>query len=262
MLSKKGYRISLEYIGENTQTVQGCKEAKQEFLALIKDLSEHQRDATISLDLSHIGLSIDSDLALNHLHQIAGEAKKYGHTVIISMEESEKTDQILDMYKKTTMEYPNVGITIQAHLYRSQEDIQKLLNYPGKIRLVKGAYQEDPDIAMPRSKALTERYLHFINTIVDARHSLSIASHDETVLDNVVQKEFFNQANVEIEMLYGIRPDLLRSLKEKGAQTKVYLTYGSEWYLYLCHRIAEYPPNVYTMISDMVHPGEFERNTY
>lgn len=261
-LISKGYGVSLEYIGENTRNIEDCTEAKNEFMTLINDLGKQQKEETISLDLSHIGLSIDTDLALNHLQQLANEAQKYGHTVMISMEESMKTDQILDLYKKTTLAYPNVGLTIQAHLYRSEEDIRELLNYPGKIRLVKGAYQESSEISIPRSKALNERYLNLINTIADANHPLSVATHDKGLIEDLVQRELFNRTHVEYEMLYGIRPDLLRMLKEQGAHARVYLTYGSEWYLYLCHRLAEYPPNVYTMFADMVNPSESESNIY
>lgn len=30
------------------------------------------------------------------------------------------------------------------------------------------------------------------------------------------------------------------------------VTYGTEWYLYLAHRIAEHPPNLYTFVCDMI----------
>lgn len=63
-------------------------------------------------------------------------------------------------------------------------------------------------------------------------------------------------------MLYGVRPDLIRVLKEKGFQAKIYLTYGEEWYLYLCHRLAKYPPNIYTAISDMVQPNHTDITSY
>ncbi|EEK75767.1 Proline dehydrogenase [Bacillus cereus R309803] len=187
---------------------------------------------TVSLDLSHIGLSIDPEMSYIHLIELAEKAKVNGTTLMISMEESSKAADILSIYKKTTEQYPNVGITIQAHLYRSNNDIQELLHYPGKIRVVKGAYQEVPDIAMPRSTDLNQQYLQIVE-----------------------QRQYFSQSNVEIEMLYGIRPDMLSDLKNKGHNARVYLTYGKEWYLYLCHRIAEHPENLYHAVTDMIHPS-------
>lgn len=215
---------------------------------------------TVSLDLSHIGLSVDPDTAYSHLLEIAKEANLHGISLMISMEESAKTNHILDIYRKTAEQCPNVGITIQAHLYRSDNDIQKLIDYPGKIRVVKGAYQESADIAISRSKELNDRYLKLIEQLIEANHSVSIATHDEILIREMEYRQYLNRPDVEIEMLYGIRSDLLSDLKSKGYNCKVYLPYGKEWYLYLCHRIAEYPENLYRAVTDIIH--SLERSTH
>lgn len=256
----RGYSISMEYIGENTTDLEECRKAKNEFLNLIEEMGSLSMKQTVSLDLSHIGLSVDSETAYIHLLEVAQKANLYGITLMISMEESSKTNDILDIYKKTTEQYPNVGITIQAHLYRSNNDIQELVHYPGKIRVVKGAYQESADIAMPRSKELNNRYLKLIQQLIEANHSVSIATHDEMLIQEMEHRQYFNHPGVEMEMLYGIRPDLLRNLKSKGYNCKAYLTYGKEWYLYLCHRIAEYPENLFGVVTYMINPSLSERS--
>ncbi|WP_088102081.1 proline dehydrogenase family protein [Halalkalibacter urbisdiaboli] len=258
----KGYQVSLEYIGENTQQMEECIAAKNEIIGLITDLNPPLHDGTISLDLSHIGLAIDLRQTEIHLHQIADEARKRNYTVMISMEESSKTDQILTVYQNTANHYPNVGITVQAHLHRTKKDIQALLNYPGKIRLVKGAFEEESDIALSRSNALNERYLQLVEMIIAANHPLSVATHDQSIISSLLQKQLLHSELVECEMLYGISPEYLKSLKENGIHTRVYLTYGSEWYLYLCHRLAEFPPNLYTFIADMMNEPSSPLNRY
>ncbi|WP_141541262.1 hypothetical protein [Bacillus thuringiensis] len=60
-------------------------------------------------------------------------------------------------------------------MHRSINDVLVLLNYPGRIRIVKGAYEGSSEIAIVRSKELTERYLSFVNTLVAAKHPVSIA---------------------------------------------------------------------------------------
>lgn len=251
-LISKGYFISLEYIGENTAEFEDCIKAKDEFLNLIEKMGSMSMNQTVSLDLSHIGLSVNPDMAYIHLLEIAEKANQYGITLMISMEESSKTNEILDIYKKATKQYPNVGITLQAHLYRSSDDIKELIHYPGRIRVVKGAYQEPAEIAMSRKKELNNRYLKFVEQLVEANHPVSIATHDENLIQEMEQRQFLNHPNVEIEMLFGIRPDLIKVLKNKEYNCKVYLTYGQEWYLYLCHRIAEYPENLYRAVTDMI----------
>ena len=254
-LIRNGYFVSLEYIGENTRTKEECSAAKEEFLSLIRAAGQRSIQSTISFDLSHIGISIDPDFAYRQLIDVAEEAGLHGLTVMISMEESTKTDQILEVYKRAAARQQNIGITLQAHLLRSEQDLQDLLHYPGRIRLVKGAYQEPEELALPRSKQLDERYVQLVDEIVRAGHPISIASHDAEIIKLIRDRGYRKSANIEFEMLYGIQRELLKSLKNDGHQAKVYLTYGTEWYLYLCHRLAEHPPNIYTAIADMIDPN-------
>lgn len=259
-LIAKDYQVSIEFIGENTTDLVECQKVKDEFLQLIERMGASSMKQTVSLDLSHIGLSINAELAYKHLVELARKANQYEITLMISMEESSKTSDILDIYKKVASQFSNVGITLQVHLYRTEEDIQQLIQYPGKIRLVKGAFQEPIDVALQRSEALNERYLLFAEQLINANHPISIATHDDVLIQEMEQRQYFNQSNVEIEMLYGIRPDLIHQLKAKGFRCKVYLTYGSEWYLYLCHRLAEYPEHLFLAIADIINPSIVTRS--
>ncbi|MFD0710825.1 proline dehydrogenase family protein [Paenibacillus sp. GCM10027626] len=261
-LISKGYRVSLEYIGENTSTEQECIAAKNEFLQLAHAAGKARLQTAICLDLSHIGMIIDAELAYRHLAELALTAADYGSTVMISAEESHKTDQILGLYKKTSKVCPNVGITLQAHLHRTERDLLDILPYHGRIRLVKGAFQEPKEIALPRSQELNDRYLHLAEMLVSSGRPVSIATHDEKIIEEVCQRGYLAQPNVELEMLYGIRPDRLKKLKDEGYRTKVYVPYGQEWHLYFFHRLAEYPPNIYRAIADMTTPDTFKKSLY
>ncbi|GGA13924.1 proline dehydrogenase [Paenibacillus marchantiophytorum] len=258
----KGYAVSLEYIGENTTTQEACELAQEEYLKLIRTSGESGLQATISLDLSHIGLTVNPELSRDHLAQLAQEAARYGSTVMISAEESAKTDQILEIYKHVGDKFPNVGITLHAQLHRTESDLLDIKSYPGRIRIVKGAYQEPQEIALPRSEELNERYLHLTKLLVASGRPVSIASHDEVIIEAARKRGYLAQPNVEIEMLYGIRPDLLKKLKEAGCRTKVYVLYGKEWHLYVCHRLSEFPPNLYRALADIAAPFPSKESLY
>lgn len=255
-LTDLGYRISLEFIGENTMSREMCVQAKNEFLALIRECGKQGLRTRISFDLSHIGLVIDPEFALQNLLEMAKEANEYGLSLMISAEESNKVERVLSVYKKAVSQYENIGVTIQAQLYRSLEDLKELLNYPGTIRIVKGAFQEPADICIPRSNTLNERYLELVALCVRANHAVSIATHDETIYKRIIEQDYFTKPYVEAEMLYGVRPDLCNELKSEKRPVRVYLTYGSEWYLYFTHRVAEYPPNIYIAVRDMIEGAE------
>ncbi|MGX1195964.1 proline dehydrogenase family protein [Metabacillus sp. SLBN-84] len=251
-LMEKEYLVSLEYIGENTTNVEECHAAKEEFISLIHQLGSNGITSTISFDLSHIGMSVDRELGLGNLKEMAQAAEKYNINLMISMEESEKTDPILDIYKEAASIYKNIGITLQVQLKRSLDDLNELFKYPGKIRIVKGAYQEPAEIKIGRSEELNSRYLEFIEKCIEANQPISIATHDEELHQKILEKGYLKNSNVELEMLDGVRPDLIKKVKNQGYKARVYITYGTEWYLYLAHRIAEYPPNIYTAVSDII----------
>lgn len=247
------YNISIEYIGENTTNLRDCQRAKDELLQVIEEMGILSLKQTVSFDLSHIGLSINAEIAYKHLEELTQKAQQYGITLMISMEESSKTNDIITLYKKIATEYTNVGITLQVQLYRTKLDLQELMQYPGKIRLVKGAFQESVDIAMIRSEELNKHYLDYVDQLVNANHPLSIATHDEMLIQEIERRQYLDNSNVEVEMLYGVRPTLLNELRRKDYRCRVYLTYGNEWYLYLCHRIAEHPENLYLAVTDIIN---------
>ncbi|WP_195575112.1 proline dehydrogenase family protein [Paenibacillus sp. 1001270B_150601_E10] len=250
-LADKGYALSLEYIGENATDALVCEAAAFELSGLIHALAEQGVAARVSFDLSHIGLSLDDELAYKHLAVLAEQAQDADIELFISMEESVKTDAILAIYKKAAAAYSNLGITIQAQLNRTKQDLSDLQSAPGRIRIVKGAYQEPEQLSIPRSTALNERYVQLIDQAIRMGHRLSIATHDQSLIDEVIKRGWIDKPGVEFELLYGIRPDLASELRQAGYPVRIYLTYGRGWYLYLCHRIAEYPPNLYQAILDM-----------
>ncbi|NQX66079.1 proline dehydrogenase family protein [Paenibacillus alba] len=257
-LVNKGYAVSLEYIGENTTDVTECEAAAIELTALIHDLSQSGISARVSFDLSHIGLSLDKELACSHLMNLAEHAMGAGIELFISMEESSKTADILSVYRRAASFYPNIGITLQAHLTRTPQDLAAIASSPSRLRFVKGAYQEPADCSIPRSTALNDRYLELVESATRQGHRVSIATHDEPIIQEVLDRGWLSNTDVEVEMLYGIRPDLSSRLRSAGHPVRIYLTYGHQWYLYLCHRIAEYPPNLFRAVIDMVNSGEVE----
>ncbi|WP_411348712.1 proline dehydrogenase family protein [Paenibacillus sp. WLX2291] len=251
-LRHDGYAVSLEYIGENTRTLAECEHATQELATLITSMGQQGISGRVSFDLSHIGLLLDKELALQHLLQLGELAQPLGIELFISMEESAKTEYILHIYQQAVAKYPLIGITLQAHLHRTLEDAAAVLSAGAYVRLVKGAYEEPSDISLSRSAELDQRYIELFRLAVERGCHVSVATHDESLIASLLELEWSGAASVEFELLYGIRPELCVQLRQQEQPVRVYLTYGQEWYLYLCHRIAEYPPNLFQALIDIV----------
>ena len=91
-----------------------ANEATAEFMNFARAVKKDHLHSSISLDLSHIGLLISKELAMGNLKAICEEAGKMNQEVIISMEGTNRTDSILEVYKETLKAHKNLGITLQA----------------------------------------------------------------------------------------------------------------------------------------------------
>lgn len=253
--NQQGFKCSIEFMGESTRNEQEAIQATDEFIKIAHEISQQNLYSTLSLDLSHIGLAVSEDLCFDNLMAICSQADRHATEVIISAEGTDRTDAIIKTYKRAVKEYANVGITLQAYLYRSKDDFAELLKEPGRIRIVKGAFETAPHLSMPRGEQLDEVYLDYVAQLLSAGHLCSIATHHDKIQQRV--KELIHKYNpdkgrYEFESLYGIQTTQLEKLKEEGYPTKLYFVYGKEWYLYLCNRLAEYPLNIFQALNDVV----------
>lgn len=257
-LNQQGFAVTIDYMGESTRNADMAEQATQEFLQVIQAIAQQNLNSSISLDLSHIGMILDTELGYKNACVLAEAAQSAGLEMMISMEGTDRTSLILEMHQRLCETFENVGITLQAYLHRTPDDLKQAVQRPGKIRLVKGAYATPPDLAKPRGADLDASYRQLMEQLLTSGHQCSIATHDPTLLD-LIPLEYAHRATqergieldkIEFEMLKGVAQERLEVMKSYGYRTRVYLPYGREWHLYLCNRLAEHPPNIYQAITD------------
>ncbi|NJM00210.1 MAG: proline dehydrogenase [Synechococcaceae cyanobacterium SM2_3_2] len=258
LLNRQGFAVTIDYMGESTRDADMAQQATEEFLRVIQAIAEQNLDSSVSLDLSHIGMVIDAELGYENACTLAEAARNKGLEMMISMEGTDRTSLILEIYQRLCETFENVGITLQAYLHRTPSDLENALQRPGKIRLVKGAYAAPADLTKTRGAELDESYRLLMERLLMSGHPCSIATHDPALLDPLpleyahkfLQEKGIELNHIEFEMLKGVTQERLEAMKNHGYRTRVYLPYGREWHLYLCNRLAEYPPNIYQAIID------------
>jgi proline dehydrogenase len=257
-LNSQGFLTTADYMGESTRDEAKARAETQHFIDLVDVIQAKKLRCGVSLDLSHIGLSISQALALDNTHSIAVTTREAGLELMISMEGSERTDEILDTHAKLCAEFDHIGITVQARMHRTQKDLAALLKLPGRIRLVKGAYEEASNVAHQRpSTGLDTAYRTLAATLIDSGHLCSIATHDVQQINwahAFIEDRYgaVRPAHVEFETLVGLGPAASQRTLALGYPTRQYVVYGQEWFLYVCHRIAEQPERLYQAVADVV----------
>jgi proline dehydrogenase len=268
-LNQKGLYATLDHLGENVTKPEEARRAADDYLTLMGRICEAGVKSNASLKLTQLGLALDYDLCLDNIRRIVRKAAECGLFIRIDMEDSSTVDRTIQLYRTLRSEgLQNVGLVIQAYLYRSEKDVRDLLAEGARFRLCKGAYKEPAEVAFPRKSDVDANYDKLASMMIDsalATGSLpasddgrmppvtGIATHDERrvrLAQEYAKKVGLPKRALEFQMLYGIRSDLQTSLAAEGYPVRIYVPYGTEWYPYFVRRLAERPANVWFFISN------------
>ncbi len=258
-LNAQNIQVTFDQLGESVTNETEARAAKDGYLRALDAIAATQTPTQVSLKLSQMGLDLSADVCLDNVRQIVGKAKQIGTMVTIDMEDSKYTQATLNIFKTLREEFDNVGIVIQAYLYRSEEDVKALIGMDATVRLCKGAYKEPAEVAFPQKKDVDANYIKLAQMFLQPNGAsggayLQIASHDEKIIRwarHYTAERKIDRTRFEFQMLYGIRNDLQRQLAANGYTMRVYVPYGTHWYPYFMRRLAERPANVVFLVSNL-----------
>lgn len=273
-LNDKKLYVTLDHLGEHVRDPESAQESADAYFPLLDHIDRADAKAGISLKLTQLGLLLDYDLCLQYLRKIVDYARQRANFVRIDIEDSPVIDRTMKIYYDLReLGFDNVGMAIQSYLYRSEADTTALLDAGCRIRLVKGAYKEPPELAYPRKKDVDKNFDHLVKIMID--HALqtgaepvsengktppivAVATHDEGRIKFATAYASdvgLRRAALEFQMLYGIRTDLQAELATEGYPVRVYVPYGLEWYPYYVRRLAERPANLWFFLSNLFRPS-------
>lgn len=257
-LNEQGIHVTLDSLGESVSSAEEAERAADIYHALLDAIAERKLDANISVKLTQMGLLLDPQLAEAIATNLAEHAKYVNNFVRIDMEDSPLTQVTMDIVRRVNAR-PDlrgaIGIVIQAYLYRSQIDIDRLIADGIRVRLCKGAYKEPPEVAFAHKVDVDANYVKLSKTLLSSPIYHGLATHDEKMIG--AAKAFAARRNIapsqfEFQMLYGVRRDLQRKLVAEGYNVRVYIPFGREWYPYFMRRLAERPANVLFLAKNLL----------
>jgi proline dehydrogenase len=237
-----GLPVTLDYLGEDTTDKAQAEKTVQAYLELLDALHAAglAQNAEVSVKLSAVGQALDESLALTNASRICAAAEQCGTTVTLDMEDHTTTDSTLRVLHELRRSWPWVGAVLQTYLHRTLDDCKQLAGPGSRVRLVKGAYAEPPEVAIQDPHEVDLNYVRCLNVLLAGEGYPMFATHDPRLIEIIGERaRWYDKTDFEYQMLYGVRPDEQRRL---GA--RVYVPYGEQWYGYLMRRLAERPANV------------------
>jgi proline dehydrogenase len=249
----EGIAVSLDSLGESVTTEAQARKSAAIYHELLDAIETRHLNANVSVKLSQVGMDFDPALAERIVGEMVEHAAAVHSFVRIDMEGSPYIEATIAMTERLARRFPgSVGTVLQAYLFRTEKDTERLLEQGIRIRLCKGAYKEKPEIAFPAKADVDANYVKLMERMASFTKDgkgvfCGIATHDEAIVETMrafVKKNNIDKHAFEFQMLYGVRRDLQRRLAAEGFGVRVYIPFGPEWYPYFMRRLAERPANV------------------
>ena len=233
----QNFKVIANLVGENIQSAEKIETICETYAELLDRFSDS--DFSISLKLSSIGLDHEYKSTVENLTKLVQSASINKQMIRLDMEDSKYTDQTIEVCKSIHNDYPgSIGITLQANLNRTERDLEDLKRNGISIRLVKGAYFENDQIAITDMNQIRQRFLEYSQLLIaDSNVKHSIATHDEPILDSISLNS--EMKNHRFEFLYGVRRDLQRRFINSN-EVGLYMPFGEEWVSYTYRRLKEF----------------------
>jgi len=255
-LNGQGLLTNTTLLGEGVRDEAASRMVVAAYREVLDRIDAESLRTNVALKLTHLGLSLDEELAQRNVTELVEHAASVGNFVRIDMEESRHVDATLRIYRSLRESgHENLGAALQSYLFRTETDLAELLPLAPNLRLVKGAYLEPPEIAYPRKRDVDAAYARLLEASLAGSGFTAVATHDEVLIEQAIsfaRDHGIPKERLQFQMLYGVRSRLQLDLVRRGFDVLVATPYGPEWYRYLMRRLAERPANVLFLLRNLV----------
>jgi proline dehydrogenase len=257
-LNSHHIKATMDLLGEFQTRAEKIEYYKQEYIRLIEESAKTGLDNSFSVKPTMFGLLLDKELCYKTIREIVVKAVSFDRFVRIDMEDTQCTDMELDLYKKLLNEFPHhVGLVLQAYLKRTLEDLKDLTKFDAgrgliNIRICKGIYNEPAEMAFKNRDEINDHFLIDLEYMFRNNIYAAIATHDKKLVEGayrLIDEHKMKNERFEFQMLYGVTPDLRKSIVDKGYTMRVYVPYGKDWFNYCTRRLKENPGMAWLIIK-------------
>lgn len=253
-----GISTIFTYLGENINDLSEATQVSDHYLRVLDQITAEGLQTEISLKLTQIGLDLSEEKTFDNFTRVAAKAVELNNVVWIDMESSAYTERTIAFYRRAKQTLPNVGICLQAYLYRTQDDIAALLPLAPLIRLVKGAYKEPKEVAFEQKIRVDQNYFELAKQLIKGVQEngarAAFATHDLNLVSRIAKhagSAGIDRRQLEFHMLYGIKANEQKRLAGEGYRVGVLISYGDAWFPWYMRRLAERPANLTFVLKNL-----------
>ncbi len=257
-IAEGGRHLIYTRLGEALTALADADAVRDHYLWFFDAVQERKLPAQVSVKPTQLGLDQSESACLEHCLALAAKAEQTGSALWLDMEDSSYVDRTLALYEQVKARHPLTGLALQAYLFRTPKDLERLRATKPVVRLVKGAYAEPATVAFPRKADTDAAYERLAGTMLawaKAGECRAVfGTHDMPLVSRIVARAAelgLAKGRYEVHMLYGIREREQRKLRAEGHAVTTLISYGSAWYRWYMRRLAERPANVWFVVRSM-----------
>ena len=257
LLAQHGIRSSLFYMGEYVDDWDLVNLNMDNKLEIAARLGQAGLDVHVSVDPTQIGHHLDPDVVAGHAERLAQAVQaavgnKGGvNCLMFDMEDASLNDPTIAVHNRMQDMGLPVALTLQAYLRRTRQDMQAQIARGSRVRLVKGAFAANGDIAFTKRADVKDNSRLLIHDMLSQQARENgfypiIATHDTALQDYAIKlarRNGWAAGEYEFEMLLGVRQDVAQALSERGERVRLYVPFGRDWWPHAARRIGENPGN-------------------
>ena len=244
-LNRRDIGAILNLLGEHYDDPEAAADDAAAYRELLAAIEEAGVRACVSVKPSQLGLEIDAATFREHAEAVVATAADRDGFVWFDMEDHTTTEATIEVFEAMTAVHPDgVGLCLQANLRRTDDDLDRLAGQPGRLRLVKGAYDPPNEVAYANRARVNEAYRDLLERAFRIHGGgIAVGSHDPAMIDHAIDLATAHGTDFEIQMLMGVREAAQVELAEAYPVWQ-YVPFGSRWLSYFWRRVSERKENV------------------
>ncbi len=259
VIAASGRGLIYTQLGEAITQQSAATAVRDHYLWFFDQIEARNLPAQVSVKPTQLGLDLSYEQCEKHLASLAEKARDTGAALWLDMEDATYADRTLDLYIALKHKFPDTGIALQAYLYRTAADLERLMPSKPVVRLVKGAYDESASIAFPKKSDTDTAYEQLAGQMLTAARigecTPIFGTHDVALIGRIAARAEaldLEKDRYQIHMLYGIREAGQQRLVAEGHVVKTLISYGSSWFKWYMRRLAERPANLGFVLRSML----------
>jgi len=216
-------RCVIDVMGEGVDGPGRAGSTVNDYQSVIEEIDRRGLDVSVSVKSSALGAAFDRALASDNLLRICGKAASLGIGFEIDMEGAPLVDHTIDGAVACAEVGAPVMLALQAHLDRTEKDLERVLDAGIEVRLVKGAYIGD----VSDFREVQERFKRIADRLVQAGVPFCVGTHDPEMV-RYVRKLGLPADRIEFGFLMGLGDETKVELTRDGLQVSEYVPYGDD----------------------------------